>query len=203
MTKLFASASAVLMLLAGCDSNPNVPPAKDTTQSPPATAASNAAPPNPHGGMPGGMAKESSIAWKTPAAWPTVEHPSPMRLATYKIPKAEGDAEDGELSVTRVGGDVESNIKRWSTQFEGSPEPKRSDRSSGDLKITVVELEGTFQGMSMPGQPPSGPMPGYAMLAAIVEAGGDAHFFKLTGPKKTVDGARAGFDELVTTFAKR
>lgn len=197
---------ALVVALAACDSNPNVPPPKEGAANPGAQAsgAAIAPPQNPHGGaMPGGAAKESSIAWKAPEAWTLVNHPSPMRLATYRIPKAEGDAEDGEMTVTRVGGDVESNIKRWSSQFEGTPEPKRTDRSAGDIKITVVELEGTFQGMTMPGQPPGGPKQGFAMLAAIVEAGGDAHFFKLTGPKKTVDGARGGFDELVGTFAKK
>lgn len=203
------SAEGVLALafvfLVACDSNPNVPPAKEGAKPGPAGSAATMAPPeNPHGGLGGGAkSKESSIAWKAPEGWPLVEHPSPMRLATYRIPKAEGDADDGEMTVTRVGGDIESNISRWSSQFEGSPAPKRSDRSSGDLKVTVVELEGTFQGMAMPGQAGSGPKQGFAMLAAIVEAGGDAHFFKLTGPKKTVEAARGGFDELVTSFAKK
>ncbi len=200
MTKL----SYVLLFVAAsaCDSNPNVPPPKPgTTQAAQATGAA----PGPHGATPGGQgkAKDTTIVWKAPDAWKLLDHPSPMRLATYTIPKAEGDAEDAELSVTRVGGDVASNIQRWSGQFEGSPQPKTSERSAGDLKITVVELEGTYSGMAMPGQGAAGPKQNFAMLAAIVEGGGDAHFFKMTGPKKTIDAARGGFDELVSSFGKR
>ncbi|NUO54676.1 MAG: hypothetical protein HOV80_38035 [Polyangiaceae bacterium] len=194
MTRL--SWLAVALFAVACDSNPEVPPPK--TQATGATAAPGSAAPGGAGGV-----KESSITWKAPEAWTVVNHPSPMRLATYRIPKAEGDAEDGELTVTRVGGDVQSNIQRWSKQFEGSPAPKTSERTAGDMKVTIVELEGTFSGMAMPGQAAAGPKPDYAMLAAIVEGTGDPHFFKLTGPKKTVDAARGGFDELVASFGKR
>src|SRR5512139_2597672 len=195
MTRL----SLLLLLLVACDSNPNVPPPKPASTGATTAAATGAS----TGASPGVKdVKESAIVWRAPEAWPVVSHPSPMRLATYRIPKVAEDPEDGELTVTRVGGDVQSNIQRWSKQFEGSPAPKTSERSAGELKVTIVELEGTYQGMAAPGQPPGAPKQGYALLAAIVEGPGDAHFFKLTGPKKTIDAARGGFDELVGTFAK-
>jgi hypothetical protein len=199
MTKL--SALLLPLLLVACDSNPNVPPPKPAPTGASNGAATGAAT-DVAGAKPGGV-KESAIVWKAPDAWPVVEHPSPMRLATYRIPKADGDAEDGELTVTRVGGDVQSNVGRWVKQFAESPEPKTSERTAGELKVTIVELEGTYQGMAAPGQQAAGPKQGYAMLAAIVEGPGDPHFFKMTGPKKTVDAARGGFDELVGSFGKR
>lgn len=197
MTRL--SWLAVWLLVAGCDSNPDVPAPK----APGASAGNGTAAPAGAGGVKAGGVKETSIVWKAPDAWTVVEHPSPMRLATYRIPKAEGDAEDGELTVTRVGGDVASNIQRWSKQFEGAPAPKTSERTAGGMKVTIVELEGTYSGMAMPGQAAAAPKADYAMLAAIVEGDGDPHFFKLTGPKKTIDAARSGFDELVASFGKR
>ncbi len=197
MTRLSWLFGALFVL--GCDSNPDVPPPKTSPGT--GATASTAAPGGATGGA--GTAKQSSIVWKAPDAWPVVNHPSPMRLATYKIPKADGDAEDGELTVTQVGGDVQSNIQRWSKQFDGAPAPKTSERTAGDMKVTIVELEGTFSGMAMPGQAGASPKPDYAMLAAIVEGPGDPHFFKLTGPKKTVEAARGGFDELVGSVGKR
>ncbi len=190
--------TAALLALVACDSNPNVPPAR--------TAAGGAAssPVGPATAASDGAVKETSITWRKPDAWTVVAHPSPMRLATYKIPKADGDADDGELTVSRAGGDVQSNIGRWVSQFDGASAPKTSERTAGDLKVTVVEVEGTFKGMAMPGAGPAAPKEGYALLAAIVEGGGsEAHFFKLTGPKKTVDAARQSFDELVGSLAKR
>src|SRR5207302_1911498 len=57
------------------------------------------------------------IAWDAPASWVSAPNPSTMRKATYKIPKAAGDAEDAELAVSSAGGGVDANIKRWEQQF--------------------------------------------------------------------------------------
>ena len=126
-----------------------------------------------------------------------------MRIATYKVTKADGDADDAELSITQVGGDVASNIERWKGQFEGGPAPKTEERTVGDLKVTVVSVEGTYKGMSMPAAGPGEPKKEWALLGAVVEwpGHGDSFFFKMTGPKKTIDGARGGFDELLGSLA--
>ena len=125
-----------------------------------------------------------------------------MRKATYKVKAAEGDDTDAEMSVTQVGGGVEANIKRWEGQFEEGKPAKTTDSEVNGLKVTVVELEGTYKG--------GGPMMGgggeskkdWAVLGAIVHTN-PAHFFKMWGPKKTVQGARADFDALVASFAEK
>src|SRR6185436_19494005 len=118
----------------------------------------------------------------------------------YKIPKAAGDAEDGELSVSQAGGTVEMNVKRWEAQFEDRRgETRRDPRTVGDLQVTVVEVHGKFTGSGMPGAPPGPPKADYALLGAIVETR-PPHFFKLTGPEKTVAAAKADFDKMVQSF---
>src|SRR5690606_21329325 len=97
----------------------------------------------PGGDKPGAAA---AIAWKKPDAWELVDHPSPMRKATYKIPKVEGDPEDGEMSVTQVGGSVKDNIARWEGQFDGGNQAKTTDKQVGGVTVTIVELTGTFKG---------------------------------------------------------
>jgi hypothetical protein len=118
-----------------------------------------------------------------------------MRKATYKVPRAPGDAEDGDLSVTQVGGDLESNITRWVGQFEGEPKPKRSELMVGKLKVTVVELSGTYLG----GMGSGAKKERTTMLVAVVHTE-PAHFFKLVGSDKTVALARRDFDQLVKSF---
>jgi hypothetical protein len=149
-----------------------------------------------------GAAAAGDLGWTRPDAWELVDHPSTMRKATFKIPKIEGDAEDAEMSVTQVGGSIEANIKRWEGQFEGSPEAKTEKKKVGDLEVTVVTIDGTFKS----GGPMMGgggePKKGWALLAAIVNTE-PAHFFKMTGPEKTVHGARGDFDSLVASFAKK
>ena len=119
------------------------------------------------------QATPSDLGWDAPAAWQKVENPSPMRKATYKIPRAAGDSEDGELSISQAGGSVEMNVSRWAGQLQATGDAvKKTPRTVNGLSVTVVEIHGTFSGSGMPGAPASAPKPGYALLGAIVETGG-------------------------------
>ena len=158
---------------------------------------------NPHaGGMPsiGAEKPEASVTWVVPKRWLVVPHPSPMRLVTYRVPRATGDAEDAELSVTRAGGDVQANADRWIGQFdaEGQKTGKKTSRKIAGLNVVVVEVKGAYQGMSA-----SAPQAGFMLLGAIVETAGEAHFFKLTGPEKSVEAARTELESLLTSLAPR
>jgi hypothetical protein len=190
-------------LLAGCDKGPAEPAGRD-----PATQQPKSPSPSPNDGASDTPAQAppaagADIGWRKPDAWEDVQNPSPMRKATYKIPRAEGDKEDGELSVTTAGGSVDANITRWEGQFDGSPKAKRSDKEVDGIKVAIVELSGTYKG----GGPMMGgsaePKPDYMMLAAIAETSPQLYFFKLTGPKKTVEAARGDFDVLVGSIAKK
>ncbi len=147
-------------------------------------------------------ARPTEVVYEAPAGWQKAENPNPMRKATYKIPHAEGDTEDAELSVSQAGGTVDANVQRWAGQFErGKDEPvNRKQMKVGDLDVTVVELHGTFAGGGMPGAPAAGPKPSWALLGAIVETQGSLTFFKLTGPEKTVQSAKPAFDKFVEGF---
>lgn len=191
-----------LSLLSGCEKTPE-------PESKPAPAAADPAQAkDPHAGLhaapqeataPKGPAE---VAYDVPEGWQKAENPNPMRKATFKIPKAAGDAEDAEMSVSQAGGTVEANVKRWSGQFESGKDDqtKREAKKIGDLNVTTVEIHGTFAGSGMPGAAQSGPKPNWALLGAIVETQGSLTFFKLTGPDKTVTAAKPGFDKLVDSL---
>lgn len=122
-----------------------------------------------------------------------------MRKATYVIPRATGDAEDGELGVFYFGpgqgGGIEANVDRWIKQFKDVPLDKvrREDRKANGLVEHVIEIEsGTFNANTM-GQGAEKLKTGYGLLGAIVEAPSGAYFFKLTGPKATVARAKKSF----------
>jgi hypothetical protein len=160
------------------------------------------------GGMPGApgspaaaaSATPSSLEWKIPARWQSVPNTSSMRLATYKVPRAAGDTEDGDLSITQAGGSVDANAQRWITQFDepSQKSAKKTTRKVGPFEITVVEAKGSYTGMAADAKAASD----RAMLGAIVPTPGMPHFFKLTGPAKTVLAARAEFDALVASFTQ-
>jgi hypothetical protein len=124
-----------------------------------------------------------------------------MRLATYRVPVASG-GEPAELTVARAGGTTDANIERWQGQFEGADKPKRTETSVRNLKVTIVELTGTYHAARMmPGAPPSEPRAGWALVAAIIETPGSPYFFKLVGPASGVKAARTQFDALIASIA--
>jgi hypothetical protein len=143
----------------------------------------------------------AEISWDAPPAWQSVPNASPMRKATYKIPRTGGDAEDAEMTVSAAAGGVEANVKRWAGQF-GDAKPTMEKKKVNGLDVTVVEIKGTFSSGGMMGAP-STPKEKQMLLGAIVDAGDRQHFFKLTGPEKTVAAARPDFDKLVASFRSK
>ena len=148
----------------------------------------------------------AGITWKMPAAW-KAEAARPMRAATYEVPAAKGDTEGAECGVfffgNGQGGSVQANLDRWVSQFEGAKKPEPKKEKIAGLEATRVELEGTYHqpNMMQPGSPPTAHA-GYKLVAVIVEAPQGAVFFKLSGPKKTVDAAAAEFTKMVKGLSK-
>jgi hypothetical protein len=177
------------LLLAGCD-----------RAGEPDTSGGRAAPSSAPAGATRGPAGPADVTYTTPPTWATSPKQSPMRKASYVVPRADGDPEDGELSVAQAGGSLDQNIARWAGQFDRKPaDVKRHARTVNGLDVTLVEIRGEYAGMAMPGAPAAGKKGGWALLGAIV-ATNPPTFFKLTGPEKTVTGAQAGFDALVDSL---
>lgn len=190
-----------LFVLAGCSRKPEPPGAEPSAPSKTAASAESrpSTPSMPTAASPtSGATDGREIVWIDPSGWQKVPSSSPMRKATYKIPAAPGDADPGEMAVFYFrgeGGGTEANIQRWIGQFpDAKPDDaKRSLRMVSGLKQTIVELEGTYSS-GMPGSStPATSKPQYRLIGAVVETPAGPYFFKLTGPKKTVDAARAGF----------
>jgi hypothetical protein len=156
--------------------------------------------------MPGDAPKaEPGLVWKAPARWASAPNTSSMRIATYRVPRAPGDTADAELTVTQAGGSIDANAERWINQFDAASQKnaRRSTRKVHGLDVTIVEVQGTASGGGMGmGGPPSD-AGATALLGAIVATPDMPHFFKLTGPVKTVTAAHAEFDELIASVGAR
>ena len=174
--------AGVLILLGGC---------RKDTQSSAALGASKG--------------QVAGLTWGVPKRW-SVAPDKPMRAATYSIPAEAGEAEGGECSVfyfgQGVGGDVESNINRWVSQFEQTDGPQKESKDVNGLKVTIVKIAGTYLAPSGPMMMASGKKDNFRLLGAIVEGPQGSVFFKFTGPAKTVNAASAEFDALVQSLAK-
>ena len=151
------------------------------------------------------------LKWTEPPSW-KAQPERPMRAATYTVPRAAGDAEDGECAVFYFGpgqgGGVEANLKRWIGQFEapgGGPADKLAKTSKATvngLAVTRIDLTGTYKASGGPMMQPGPAKPGYRLLGAIVEGPQGAVFFKLTAPAKTAAAQAAAFDKMIQSVSK-
>ena len=153
-------------------------------------------------------AAPSSIAgvdWSVPAKW-KAQGEKPMRVATYAIPAAPGDTEGGECAVfffgTGQGGDVQTNINRWISQFEPSSKPDQSSKVVNGIKVDLVTVSGTYLAPGGPMMQSQGKKPNYKLLGAIAEAPDGLVFFKSTGPANTMVAAQKDFDSLLNSLKK-
>lgn len=201
----FGSAALLVGLCVGCEkraAEPSAPATSTLLPSPPSSAP--ALPLAPAPGKPE-QQEPLHITWIDPPAFKRVPPSNPMRKASYVVPRAPGDAEDGELTVFYFGpgqgGSIDANVTRWVGQF-GDVKPsdvKRADRDANGLRQHTVELEsGTFSGGMGPGMGGSAkPRPNFGLVGGIVESPSGAYFFKMTGPSKTVKQAKPDFYKLL------
>ena len=142
------------------------------------------------------------LSLQVPAGWVEEGGSRPMRIATVKLPRVEGDPEDGELSVSAVGGGLEQNIERWRGQFQEKPQPVLEKKDVNGLAVTRVEMDGTFSAGMM--AQPVPPKPGTKLIGLIVEMPGSQEliFFKAWGPKATMERWKPAFEELARSFRK-
>ena len=154
----------------------------------------------------------SGLSWTAPSSW-KAQAQQPMRAATYVIPAAAGDSEDGECAVYYFGpgqgGGVKANIDRWIGQFQapgGGPADglaKQAQKTVNGISVTTLDLTGTYLFRPAPMAPNATPKPGYRMLAAIALGNDAPIFFKLTAPKKTTDAAEAAFMAMIESLKKQ
>lgn len=148
----------------------------------------------------------ADVVWSYPSNW-TKAGSRTMRIATYVARAAEGDAEPGECAVfffgAGAGGDVNSNIQRWGSQFETKEQGVKTTIQVNGLNVTRYTLGGTYLAPAGPMMQSQGKKDNFRLLGAIVEAPEGLLFFKMTGPAKTIEAATAGFDAMIGSIEKK
>jgi hypothetical protein len=147
----------------------------------------------------------AGLTWGIPKSW-TVGPEKQMRAATYLVGAQSGDAEGGECAVfyfgQGVGGNIESNISRWVSQFEQPDGPRNESKEVNGMKVTVVQIAGTYLAPGGPMMMASGKKENFRLRGAIVEGPQGSVFFKFTGPDKTISAASAEFDAMIGSLSK-
>jgi len=154
--------------------------------------------------------KKSSLKFTVPPGWIEEERTSSMRIAQYRLPKAEGDTEDGSVVLYYFGqgqgGSTAANIERGVGQMkqaEGGSSKAIAREESFDLnglKVTTVDVAGTYVAETTPGSGTFENKPGYRLRAAVVETPNGPYFLKLVGPEKTVARWNESFLRFLKSF---
>jgi hypothetical protein len=150
------------------------------------------------------------LRYKVPDGW-TVEKPtSDMRVAQYKLPRAEGDAEDALLIIYYFGqgqgGSAQANIERWINQIkqpDGQPSQERAKTDTltvNGLQINTVDVTGNYSGGMSPDSAPVNNKSIYRLRAAVIDTPKGSYFVKLTGPEKTVNHWDQGYTDYLKSF---
>ena len=152
----------------------------------------------------GPPAQTGTLSFTKPAAWTDRPAASSMRVAEFVVPKVSGDSEDADVIVYYFGGgggSVEANLQRWTAQFQSTKDPVRTTTTVNGLKLTSLDVSGTYVAEMRPGSAERYNKPGYRMRATVVETPKGPYFIKLTGPAKTVDSAGTAFDQFLRSLA--
>jgi hypothetical protein len=152
-------------------------------------------------------AQAGSLTFTAPSTWRPRPAASKMRVAEFVVPKAAGDSEDADVIVYffgGTGGSVDANIERWIGQFQQpsgrAADGNRSTRMVGSLKVSTVDVSGTYVAEITPGSAERHNKPNYRMRAAVVETPGGPYFVKFTGPSGTVKQGSATFDQFLDSL---
>ena len=159
-----------------------------------------------------GNTQERVFTFDPPAEWLQENVSSPMRLAQFTLPRAEGDTEDAELVVFYFGGSggaVEANLQRWTNQMvqpDGSQSTDVATTTSFTVNedadgfpVTLLDIPGTYAAAVRPGSGMRYNKPNFRLRAAVIETPQGPYFFKLTGPNRTVLAWNEQFSEFLAS----
>lgn len=134
----------------------------------------------------------AGLSLRIPEAWTSEPPATPMRVAQYRVPGPDGDAQLLVFRFPGGAGTADANITRWVGQFSQPDGSATKDHAqvqrtrSDALSLTRLDVSGSYSGQQMPGAPPQPAIADGRLLALIVEGSGDPYFFKLLGPAGTV-----------------
>ena len=163
--------------------------------------------------------KGTTVTWgglksTTPGDWKEETPSNKMRMAQFKLPKAEGDPEDGELALFKSpgGGSVQDNLARQEKKFELPPGKKAEDAIKvekiklGGKDAVYQDIRGTYLKKTAPFDPNAKTTKhsDYRQLYVLFEneEGGNTVLYSMTlvGPTKTIEKHKKAFEEWVKNF---
>ncbi len=142
---------------------------------------------------------------KTPDSWKEEPTTSEMRLAQFKLPKADGDDEDAQLIIFYFkggSGTPEQNMQRQLAKFSGKPEVKVDKIKVGSHEAPIQDITGTYLQKKRPFDPADKGVEkaNYRQLYVPLATDKGDYYPTLVGPAKTVEKHKKEFEEFLKNF---
>jgi len=135
----------------------------------------------------GGEVRMDRLTLTAPKGWGRKTPQSTFIQAEFVLPRAEGESQDGRLTLSTAGGSVQANIDRWKDQFGGKPEKAHEEKIDvNGIAVTLVDFSGDFMDQKGP-LAPGVKRSDFRMIGAIIPDGDQLHFVKAVGSKKTIE----------------
>ena len=157
-----------------------------------------------------GVPATGELRFKAPDGWVTEKTTSNMRVAQYKLPKVEGDAEDASLVLyyfgAAQGGSVQANVERWINQIKQPDGSSSKDKAKTEtitvngLKVTTVDVTGIYTAEMTPGGGDRHNSANYRLRAAVIETPKGSYFPKLVGPANTGAKWKQAYNDYLKSF---
>ena len=149
---------------------------------------------------------DGKLRMQVPSTW-VIQQPR-VRIIEHEflLPKAEGDSNDGRLTIMGAGGSVQANLDRWIKQFK-DPKVKKTEGDEIAKKMTidgqtvhVVDISGTYRDQRGPFAPAT-MCENYRMLGAIIETDKRGRYFcKCYGPEQTIAAYEQAFLDMLKSL---
>jgi hypothetical protein len=146
-----------------------------------------------------------------PDGWKEEKPTREFSIGQIRLPKVEGDSEDGVLAVFHFNsgsGTVEANLKRQLNTFKPADGKAEPENTVGKIKVGKVEatyqdVKGTY--LAKVGGPfdpnaKTTEKPNFRQLYVIFAANDGEYYLKLIGPAKTVEKHKKDFEEFLKNF---
>ena len=154
-------------------------------------------------------AAPGSLKFTAPQGWQARNASSTMRVAEFVLPSRDAATANAELVVYYFGGSggsVDANIQRWLGQMQ-QPDGRttseiatRDTKTVNGLKVSLLDVSGTYVAEVRPGATEKHNSPGFRMRTAVVETARGPYYIKLVGPAATVEAWNASVNEFLASL---
>lgn len=153
---------------------------------------------------------DGKLALTAPEGWVRQQPRSRIVEHEFSVPAAEGDEQDGRVTVMGAGGSIEDNIARWCDQFlqpDGADSREKAlveELNVAGQSVVLVDISGTYLDKPFPMAREFVEREGYRMLGAIIRTEKLGNYFvKFYGPAHTVTNYEDAFQQMVEQLQVR